>query len=418
MLLLLTFAAPASAQSFASPVNGRVITQNYATLGLVVADEYHTGIDMTSSSGDRTVRAAASGRVRRVPLGTFANSNHGMGNVVLIEHSNGLHTLYAHLATIAVANGQTVSRGATIGTYGTTGCGSCGAHLHFELRFWGELGNLDDDAGPEWGYTPAHPNLSGYLNPFPYVEYTVGDFAPRPVRSSSTQTVRTGPGTDYVSQVTTVQSGQVFYAQAERGGWYLIHVPSAAGPGTGWIQATPTTARRAVVTDDSRGVTGINVRASAGSSGAVRSAVWDDLVLPVLEQSPAGGGCSQPWYRVPLAGNAAGGSGWVCGLYLDVDVATPGDDGPAAPSGLVIAAVSPTPLRNSGSVSFALPSGGAVILTAVDALGRRVGVLADSAYPAGLHTVRWDTGSLPSGMYVLVLEAGGARASVRAFVAR
>lgn len=57
----------------------------------------------------------------------------GYGNYVIVSHSNGYATLYAHLSSISVSLGQTVSKGQVIGKMGNTG-NSYGAHLHFELR--------------------------------------------------------------------------------------------------------------------------------------------------------------------------------------------------------------------------------------------------------------------------------------------
>lgn len=86
----------------------------------------HKGIDIATAYGT-PVKAAASGQVVLVAYGYY-----GYGNYVVIRHSNGLETAYAHLAEIYVTMGQTVSQGEVIGTIGCTGW-CTGPHLHFEV---------------------------------------------------------------------------------------------------------------------------------------------------------------------------------------------------------------------------------------------------------------------------------------------
>ena len=60
-------------------------------------------------------------------------NDYGYGNVIVIDHGNGWQTLYAHLSSISVICGQSVSQGQVIGLLGSTGRSS-GPHLHFEMR--------------------------------------------------------------------------------------------------------------------------------------------------------------------------------------------------------------------------------------------------------------------------------------------
>jgi murein DD-endopeptidase MepM/ murein hydrolase activator NlpD len=88
--------------------------------------EYHEGQDIDAQYGT-PVDVAASGRV------TVAGWQRGYGNVVYVDHGNGLSTRYGHLSVINVSVGQTVTRGQIIGLVGSTGR-STGPHLHYEVR--------------------------------------------------------------------------------------------------------------------------------------------------------------------------------------------------------------------------------------------------------------------------------------------
>jgi len=88
--------------------------------------EYHEGQDIDAAYGT-PVQVTASGRV------IIAGRQRGYGNVVYVDHGNGLSTRYGHLSEIDVTVGQTVTRGQTIGLVGSTGR-STGPHLHYEVR--------------------------------------------------------------------------------------------------------------------------------------------------------------------------------------------------------------------------------------------------------------------------------------------
>ena len=86
----------------------------------------HTGIDIPAPAGT-PIKAAKSGVV------TTSTYNSSYGNYVVVSHSDGTSTLYAHMSRRAASKGQTVSQGQVVGYVGTTGS-STGNHLHFEIR--------------------------------------------------------------------------------------------------------------------------------------------------------------------------------------------------------------------------------------------------------------------------------------------
>jgi murein DD-endopeptidase MepM/ murein hydrolase activator NlpD len=86
----------------------------------------HTGIDLRGHKGD-PVRVTAAGKV------VTASWQGGYGNMIEVDHGNGLSTRYGHLSAIDVKVGQHVAPGQTIGRIGSTGR-STGPHLHYETR--------------------------------------------------------------------------------------------------------------------------------------------------------------------------------------------------------------------------------------------------------------------------------------------
>ncbi len=86
----------------------------------------HAGLDLVAPAGT-PIYATADGRVLRAgPAG-------GYGNMVEIQHADGLVTRYGHMQSIAVEAGQEVTAATVIGQLGSTGV-STGPHLHYEIR--------------------------------------------------------------------------------------------------------------------------------------------------------------------------------------------------------------------------------------------------------------------------------------------
>ena len=90
----------------------------------------HLAIDIATATG-APIYAADSGVV------VFAGwDSNGYGNVIMIDHQNGYHTLYAHLSSLNARCGSNAAQGNVIGYAGSTG-NSTGPHLHFEVRYLG-----------------------------------------------------------------------------------------------------------------------------------------------------------------------------------------------------------------------------------------------------------------------------------------
>ena len=89
-------------------------------------DRFHTGVDYPAATGT-PVSAAGEGIV------SSAGPVAGYGNLVVVQHAEGVTTFYAHFSKILVAPGQRVTRGSPVGLVGSTG-DATGPHLHFEVR--------------------------------------------------------------------------------------------------------------------------------------------------------------------------------------------------------------------------------------------------------------------------------------------
>ena len=91
------------------------------------AYEFHPGMDIDGERGDQVTASANGTVVKAVYQG-------GYGNMVEVDHGNGIHTRYGHMSRLEVKEGDAITRGQLIGEIGSTGR-STGPHLHFELRY-------------------------------------------------------------------------------------------------------------------------------------------------------------------------------------------------------------------------------------------------------------------------------------------
>lgn len=126
------------ASGFIKPIQGRITSAfGWRTHPVFNTRSFHSGIDIGGPNYGE-IRASNSGKV------IYSGWYGGYGKVVILEHGvvNGkpITTLYAHMSTILVSNGQKVNKGQVIGKEGTTGY-STGPHCHFEVRVNGQPNN-------------------------------------------------------------------------------------------------------------------------------------------------------------------------------------------------------------------------------------------------------------------------------------
>jgi murein DD-endopeptidase MepM/ murein hydrolase activator NlpD len=116
------------------PVSGRLLSNFGGRLDPFSGEgAFHTGVDIQASPGT-PVHSAADGVVLQ------AEYSGGYGKLVVVDHGNGIRTMYGHLSKFNVVPGQEVRKGAVIAFSGSTGA-STGPHLHFEVRMRGSAVN-------------------------------------------------------------------------------------------------------------------------------------------------------------------------------------------------------------------------------------------------------------------------------------
>jgi murein DD-endopeptidase MepM/ murein hydrolase activator NlpD len=128
---------------FLPPLRGLRVSSNFGPRihPIYGVSRMHNGIDFTAPTGT-PIRASLDGTV------LIAGPQGGYGNTVVIDHGNGVGTLYAHMSAITVAEGDVVRTGDVIGAVGSTGQ-STGPHLHWEVRRDGQPVNPLPYLGPD-----------------------------------------------------------------------------------------------------------------------------------------------------------------------------------------------------------------------------------------------------------------------------
>ena len=111
-----------------APITG-TITSRYGVSSSIRSSR-HTGLDIAAAKGT-PIKVVSDGTV------TFAKYNGSYGNLVKVDHGNGVETWYAHTSKMYVKVGEQVKAGDVIAAVGSTG-NSTGPHLHFEIRINGE----------------------------------------------------------------------------------------------------------------------------------------------------------------------------------------------------------------------------------------------------------------------------------------
>ena len=122
-------ASPTSAPTLVSPLSqATVVTSKFGgRVDPLEGDKrVHAGVDLRAATGTPALAAKGGVVTRAGPAGNY-------GNLVVVDHGNGLQTRYGHLSRIDVKPGDTVSAGQEVGEVGATGR-TTGPHLHFEVR--------------------------------------------------------------------------------------------------------------------------------------------------------------------------------------------------------------------------------------------------------------------------------------------
>ncbi len=157
------------------PLDKVIITQYFGNTSFatqnaqVYGGKGHNGIDLGAPVGT-PLKASRAGTIRGTGNTDTACRGASYGQWILIDHDNGLSTLYAHLSIIKVSAGQQVNAGQLIGYTGNTGY-STGPHLHFTVLATkgAQISNLQSKVPGCGVYTLPIASFTSYLNPLSYL---------------------------------------------------------------------------------------------------------------------------------------------------------------------------------------------------------------------------------------------------------
>ncbi|MFE1292871.1 peptidoglycan DD-metalloendopeptidase family protein [Streptomyces sp. NPDC058751] len=115
-----------TSSGYTMPVDSSSVGTAYRVAGGMWSSGYHTGVDFVIPTGT-TIKSIAAGTV------VSAGWGGAYGNQVVVQHADGKYSQYAHMSSLSVSAGQTVTAGQQLGLSGATG-NVTGPHLHFEIR--------------------------------------------------------------------------------------------------------------------------------------------------------------------------------------------------------------------------------------------------------------------------------------------
>ncbi len=158
------------------PLDKVRITQYFGNTAFASSGAYggkgHNGMDFAASIGT-PIHAALTGTVVGTGNTDLVRGCYSFGKWVMVKHANGLSTMYAHLSSISVSQGESVSTGDLLGFSGETGYAT-GPHLHFGVYVSAStqiitLGQATNQKTPCANAVMPVTPLAGYLNPVSYL---------------------------------------------------------------------------------------------------------------------------------------------------------------------------------------------------------------------------------------------------------